>query len=190
MRRRLAWLVIACAACSSPQRAEPPPANAPPGDASVAEPAADAAAAPRDALATALLPPDAASGPVVIVTESDPCGLVMDKVYFAPGSSEIQPHQRQAADEMATMLVCMLKDTSITKLEVGGHADDTERDPQRISEERAVRIANLLVAKGLPARILKVVGYGNAQPIDRRKTAAARAKNRRVEFLILERARD
>jgi len=182
------WLLLLCVACSSSQRGEPITTSRIAADAAIDAPPIDAAV-PRDAFVTTLIPP--APGTRVIVTESGhPCGNALDRVYFAEGSSEIQPHQQQVADEMATMLACLLKDGGIAKLEVGGHADDKERDPLRVSEDRAVRIANMLTSKGVPASMLKVVGYGNTQPIDKRKTAAARAKNRRVDFVILERAPD
>jgi outer membrane protein OmpA-like peptidoglycan-associated protein len=170
------------AACSAPQRSEPPVAR---------DAAADAAldAAPGDALVSTLLAPDDAKGRVV-VTESDGCGFILDMIYFAPGSAELQPHQQPAADAAAALLVCALDGSGILKLEIQGHADDKERDPQRLSEERAVHIANFLTSKGVPAKILVVVGYSNKFPIDRRKTAAARAKNRRVGFLILERKQE
>ena len=184
MRSVLAFM-LALAACSGPQRAEPPP---PPRDAASDAPALDAA--PSDAFISTLLVPDDAAKGRVIVTESDGCGFVLDMIYFAPGSAELQAHQQPAADAVAALLVCALDDSGITKLEIQGHADDKERDPQRLSEERAVHIANFLTSKGVPSKILVVVGYGNKFPIDRRKTAAARAKNRRVGFLILERKRE
>ena len=47
-----------------------------------------------------------------------------------------------------------------------------------------------LVAHGVAAQRLTTQGYGETQPIDRRHTAAAWARNRRVDFLILRRAVD
>jgi outer membrane protein OmpA-like peptidoglycan-associated protein len=175
-------------ACSSSQRAEQPVQRIA-IDAALLDAPVDAAP-PGDAFVTTLIPPDASTRGRVIVTESDGCGMVLDMIYFAPGSSEIQAHQQPATDGVAALLVCALEDSGITKLEVQGHSDDTERDPQRLSEERAVRIANFLTSKGVPSKILVVVGYGNKFPIDRKKTPAARAKNRRVAFLILERRKD
>ncbi|MBA3501083.1 MAG: OmpA family protein [Myxococcota bacterium] len=174
-------------ACSSSQRAEPPVYRT--IDAAPLDAPADAAA-PGDAFVTTLIPADASTRGRVVVTSSDGCGFVLDQIYFAPGSSEIQTHQRPAADGVAALLVCALEDSGITKLEVQGHADDKERDPKRLSEERAVSIANFLTSKGVPPAILVVVGYGNTFPVDRRKTPAARAKNRRVAFLILDRRQE
>jgi outer membrane protein OmpA-like peptidoglycan-associated protein len=138
-----------------------------------------------------LIPHDADPNAVrVIVTDSDggPCGHVfLDRIYFPPNSSEIQPHQQAMAKMLAEAIACVTNDGSITKLEVGGHADDKERDPQRISEDRAVTMANYLAKNGVSPKLLKVVGYGKTLPLDKKKTESARAKNRRIEFLILER---
>ena len=183
------WLLLLGVACSSSQRGEPIATNRIIADAAIDAPPIDAAV-PRDAFVTTLIPPAPGTTRVIVTESGHPCGNALDHVYFAEGSSEIQPHQQQVADEMATMLACLLKDSGIAKLEVGGHADDQERDPLRVSEDRAVRIANMLTGKGVSAKMLRVVGYGNTQPIDKRKTAAARAKNRRVDFVILERKRD
>ncbi len=174
-------LVTACSSHApreAPVRAVTPDASAPPADA-----AADAA--PRDAVATTLLPVDAA--PTVIVTTSDECGLVLDRIYFPDGSSAISAAQKPVLDAAADMLACLVKKGEILKFEVQGHADDREKDPQRVSDERAMTVANALLARGVPATAMAVVGYGSSQPLDRKKTAAARAKNRRVDFLILQR---
>jgi outer membrane protein OmpA-like peptidoglycan-associated protein len=184
-------VAVLAVACSSPQRAEPPPriADAAPLDAPAIATPVDAGP-PADAFVTSLIPADASTRGRVVVTSTDGCGFILDMIYFAPGSSELQPHQQPAADAVAALLVCALEDSGITKLEVQGHADDKERDPLRLSEDRAVSIANFLTSKGVPSKILVVVGYGNKFPMDRRKTPAARAKNRRVAFLILERRQE
>ena len=183
-------LLVLAVACSGGQHAEPPPPRA--TDAAVDAYRPDAAP-PGDAFETMLLADaDTGQGRVVVTDSDGGCGgmLVLDLIYFAPGSSEIQPHQQAVAAAVGEAISCVLKEGAITKLEIQGHADDKERDPMRLSEDRALRIANLLTSKGVDPKILKIVGYGNASPLDRRKTAAARAKNRRVEFLILERKRD
>ena len=45
---------------------------------------------------------------------------------------------------------------------------------------------SVLIKKGVEAERLQAVGYGDTRPLDKRKTAEARAKNRRVEFIIVE----
>jgi outer membrane protein OmpA-like peptidoglycan-associated protein len=181
--------VLAClvAACSSPQRAERPPADAA-RDATLA-----INAPPADAFVTRLIPPDAPARGTVIVTTSDggECGfMILDLLYFESGKAELRAHQQPMADAIAKAIECATRDGSITKIEVQGHADDKERDPQRLSEERAVLVANFLASRGVKASILVPVGYGAASPIDHKKTERARAKNRRVMFLILERRKD
>ncbi len=44
-----------------------------------------------------------------------------------------------------------------------------------------------LVKKGIAAERLEAVGYGEEKPVDPANNAAAWDKNRRVEFMILER---
>jgi outer membrane protein OmpA-like peptidoglycan-associated protein len=175
------WLLIALVACSSPKQRVEPPAPATPdamNDAPIAV----------DATSSTLLVPDAARQ-IVTVTTTDGCGFILDFVYFDTQSSTLGERQRPALDANAELLVCGIKE-GITKIEVQGHADDKEKDALRLSEDRAVHVANYLTSKGVPASALSIVGYGNAFPVDKRKTAAARAKNRRVGLLILERKHD
>ena len=179
-------LLVLAVACSGGQHTEQPVQR--PADAAI-DAARPDAAPPGDAFVSVLLPDADTSGQGrVIVTDSDgECGvmMVLDRIYFQPGTSELQAHQQPVLDAVAQALACA--GGSISKLEIQGHADDKERDPLRLSEDRAVRVANLLATKGVDPKILKVAGYGNAFPIDKKKTALARAKNRRVDFLILER---
>jgi outer membrane protein OmpA-like peptidoglycan-associated protein len=74
------------------------------------------------------------------------------------------------------------------RVEVGGHTDANGDDfaNQHLSERRAQAVADFLVGKGVPASQLTVRGYGETMLIDRHETAAADAKNRRIEFKISE----
>jgi len=72
-------------------------------------------------------------------------------------------------------------------LVVAGHTDNVgnERYNYELSRLRAQSIAAYLTAKGKfdPGKLM-VVGYGESAPVADNRTAAGRAKNRRVELLV------
>lgn len=73
------------------------------------------------------------------------------------------------------------------KLDVAGHTDSTGDDAynQWLSERRAASVAKYLTDKGINAERLKAAGFGETQPIADNETTEGRAKNRRVEFKVL-----
>jgi OOP family OmpA-OmpF porin len=73
------------------------------------------------------------------------------------------------------------------KVEISGHTDDTGDDAlnQDLSQRRAESVRQYLIGKGIAEDRLTAIGYGRSQPLDDRKTKAARAKNRRVEFKLV-----
>lgn len=73
------------------------------------------------------------------------------------------------------------------KIEVGGHTDGrgSEEYNQRLSESRAHAVADYLCNNGIDKRRLQYKGYGKTKPIDSNDTDEGRARNRRVEFVIL-----
>ena len=85
------------------------------------------------------------------------------------------------------MFRCSLRTGEVTRWQVIGNTDATEREPATLSLSRAQTVADALVARGVVATTLDVTGAGATQPLDRRHTAEARAKNRRVFFLVLQR---
>lgn len=73
------------------------------------------------------------------------------------------------------------------RVEIQGYTDNvgSERYNQTLSERRARTVQNYLVARGISASRLQVVGYGESKPIADNSTAAGRSMNRRIEFRIL-----
>ncbi|HJO67872.1 MAG TPA: OmpA family protein [Sphingomonas sanguinis] len=104
-------------------------------------------------------------------------------ITFAYNSSQVQPQFRQTLDQVADIL----SQYKQTYIDVYGHTDSTGSDAynQRLSEQRAVSVADYLASRGVqPARI-GTRGFGKSQPIASNDTEEGRAANRRVEIKIV-----
>ncbi len=74
-------------------------------------------------------------------------------------------------------------------MRVEGHTDsrgDAEFNLQ-LSQSRAEQVVRFLTEHGVPADRLQAQGYGDSRPVDDREAEAAWDRNRRVEFVIVER---
>jgi len=78
-----------------------------------------------------------------------------------------------------------------TYIEVVGHTDDVGDDAynQQLSEQRAQAVAEYLVKSGVDASKIVAMGAGERLPIASNATEEGRAENRRVEVLVLGRAK-
>ena len=105
-------------------------------------------------------------------------------VEFRTGSATIRPQSAQLLD-VVTGVALFCKDYQI---EIGGHTDVTGSSEvnQQLSEARAKKVMDYLIARGVPAERLSSVGYGSTQPIDPSDSLEAYAKNRRTEFIVRE----
>ena len=74
------------------------------------------------------------------------------------------------------------------RIELGGHAsaEGTETYNQKLSERRAAAVYDYLVEHGIPEESLSSIGHGESKPLASNETLEGRAKNRRVEFKVLE----
>lgn len=107
------------------------------------------------------------------------------QVQFAVASAVILPASSGLLAELADVLA---QNPRIRRVEIQGHTDNTgtaEKNRQ-LSDERAQAVADWLVAHGVSASRITAKGYGQAKPIVPNVTAQNRARNRRVQFIILE----
>jgi len=76
-----------------------------------------------------------------------------------------------------------------TFIEIIGHTDDKgdERDNMSLSKLRAASVRDYLISKGHDASKMLTTGLGETRPIASNDNKEGRAKNRRVEILILGR---
>lgn len=110
--------------------------------------------------------------------------VVFDEAdFFDPGSATPRP---EAATVLNTIAENMRRDVPDVRVTVLGHTDasGTETRNNGLSERRALQVLQTLVSDGVNPGQLSTVAIGDAQPIAPNSTAAGRARNRRVEFLI------
>ncbi len=108
--------------------------------------------------------------------------IIMKGVNFAFASSEISSHAKAILAGELTIL----KEHPYAKFEIAGHTDSIgpEVYNQFLSEKRGEAVKDYLISKGVKARRIKVIGYGESMPIATNDTKEGRAKNRRVEIDI------
>jgi outer membrane protein OmpA-like peptidoglycan-associated protein len=120
-------------------------------------------------------------GQVVIVGGKIEIG---EQVYFDAGKATIQARSNPLLDRIADKIRA---NPQVRRVRIEGHTDASEgKKSLALSQARAESVREYLIRKGIEGDRLQAVGYGDTRPIDAKKTAAARAKNRRVEFIIVE----
>ena len=109
----------------------------------------------------------------------------LQNVNFETGKSDLLPESYPVLDEVGTIL----RKWPQLKIEIGGHTDSrgSRVKNQQLSEDRAVSVKNYLTGKfaDLAADQLSTKGYGPSKPIVPNNTALNMSKNRRVEFVVL-----
>jgi OOP family OmpA-OmpF porin len=114
---------------------------------------------------------------------------ILDKVYFEYNKAKIKSESFPILDAVAATLE---GNPDIQLIEIQGHTDERGNDEYnlQLSDKRAKAVMQYLADKGIDENRLTAQGYGETQPLDRKKNEEAYAKNRRVEFLILKRSND
>ena len=84
-------------------------------------------------------------------------------------------------------LAYMLIDFPNMRVEIQGHTDNEGSDEYnlKLSQARAKSVADWLLDNKVRKGQLVYKGYGESVPIAPNETEAGRAKNRRVQFVIL-----
>ena len=108
-------------------------------------------------------------------------------ISFAVGRSDIQPNFAPVLDQFAMGL----RNNPYSDVRIVGHTDSTgsEAVNNPLSVDRAASTRNYLVNRGVDGRRIAIDGMGERYPIASNDTAEGRARNRRVEIFVGERAR-
>ena len=108
----------------------------------------------------------------------------VQEILFDFDSYLIKPSYYRALEEIFTILT---KNPPL-KMEIQGRADNIGSSAynQILSEKRAGTAKKYLVEKGIDPERLTAVGYGSTQTAVSNNTEAARAQNRRIDFIVME----
>jgi outer membrane protein OmpA-like peptidoglycan-associated protein len=118
-----------------------------------------------------------------LVTLSNKEIVISQQVRFETNSAEIVASSDPLLREIADVF---LRNPHVQLVEIQGHTDNTgsaERN-KVLSQERAEAVKAWLVNAGVAESRLEAKGYGPDHPLGPNKTAADRAKNRRVQLII------
>lgn len=104
-------------------------------------------------------------------------------VEFESGSSKLAPQGAQLLDEMSTAILRVGKH----HIQIVGHTDSQGHPDanQVLSQSRAESVRRYLIGKGLDSDSLEAQGMGAREPIASNATPDGRARNRRIEFRIV-----
>ena len=109
---------------------------------------------------------------------------ILRNMYFDFGKATFTKESYNELNKLETMM----KQNTGMQVEISGHTDSVGPKVynQQLSQSRANAVKNFLTSKGVDARRIKTMGYGETNPIaSNDDNEEGREINRRVEFKVL-----
>ncbi len=108
----------------------------------------------------------------------------LNNIFFETGSSTL----KEESFAELNRVVEFMKNNPTVKIELGGHTDNvgTDATNNKLSQDRVNSVQKYLTEKGVSADRMVAKGFGKTKPVASNDTEEGRQKNRRVEFIILE----
>lgn len=110
---------------------------------------------------------------------------ITQTIYFETNNATIKPVSFPLLDVVAMVLT----DNPEIQVRIEGHTDDrgSAEYNMRLSQDRTEAVRKYLIDKGVAPERMEPKGYGEGAPVADNKNESGRAKNRRVEFVIVSR---
>lgn len=135
-----------------------------------------------------LLANEIASGLLTVDEDEHHSRIVLSgDAMFVPGQKTVNDTLRPVIDKAAREIARVGGAVTVT-----GHTDSQPihsaefPSNQVLSEKRAAEVAALLTSGGVSAGRVKIIGKGDTVPVADNGSKSGRAKNRRVEILVVE----
>ena len=122
------------------------------------------------------------------MTDSGLVIILSDNILFDSGKAQIKAGAKPVLDKVAQVIKTQVPDKNIG---ISGHTDNVPikysgwESNWELSSARATNVLHYLLEMGVSPDRLSAIGYGEHRPIASNGTSAGRAKNRRVEIVIL-----
>ena len=113
-----------------------------------------------------------------------PRSFTFDDLHFETGSATLST----TSTTQLALLADILKAYPSVSVSVRGHTDNTgdAAANKQLSADRAAAVKDALVSQGVPATQISSEGHGPEQPLASNDTEAGRARNRRVELVVVK----
>jgi len=123
-------------------------------------------------------------GPARVIIEEGQI-RILENIEFESNSDRLRPESDSILDQI---VLTMRAHPEVRRVRIEGHTDETgSRDlNMSLSRRRAAAVKRYLVQHGTESGRLESEGFGPDRPIDDNQSAAGRARNRRVGFVILD----
>ena len=111
--------------------------------------------------------------------------MVTEKIFFDFDKATIKPESYSILDRIVRELE-KFKEYSLV---ISAHTDNVGTDQYNLdlSQRRAESVMEYLKNRDAIRRVVEAKGYGESRPIDTNETDAGRARNRRVELVLVPR---
>jgi outer membrane protein OmpA-like peptidoglycan-associated protein len=115
---------------------------------------------------------------------NDGVAVPLENVFFEFNKYSLK---KESFSELNRLYAFLAKHQNL-RIEIAGHTDNigSADHNKKLSEQRAHAVMDYLLKKGVSAQAMLAKGYGPDMPIDDNKTESGRAKNRRVEFKVIQ----
>jgi outer membrane protein OmpA-like peptidoglycan-associated protein len=107
----------------------------------------------------------------------------LEGIQFETGKVSIDPSSFALLDQIFRVLI----ENPGYLIDIRGHTDNSGAPAVnlKLSESRADAVRNYLIKKGVSKKRISSQGMGDSKPIADNETEEGRAKNRRVEFVVI-----
>jgi chemotaxis protein MotB len=130
-------------------------------------------------------------GEIAVKQLKDKLTLTMvEKILFDSGKADIKTNGKKVLDRVAEIL----KTITDKQIRIEGHTDNVpigavlaEKFPTNweLSTSRATTVVRYLQEKGVSPAVLNAAGYSEYKPVESNETEEGRAKNRRIEIVLI-----
>ena len=109
--------------------------------------------------------------------------IPLNNIFFNPNSAILKPTSHAELDRVANFLM----DHPTAVVEFGGHTNGwaSHSFATKLSTNRALKVVDFLIEKGVNPQQMKAKGYGKTMPIATNDTVEGRKQNQRIEMKII-----